>query len=89
MPENTFTLADLQLLEDAVLCLNTETSRRLQDQDRVPASNPVVTSQINQTRTELRTRIDKLALLRAKLITERDALSQPAESEPEEENSES
>jgi hypothetical protein len=69
MSSETFTIDQVKLLEDSVLCMSKESSRKLQDSDRIPLQSQIVKSQIEESKAALNKQLDDLALIRAKLIT--------------------
>jgi hypothetical protein len=69
MSSETFTIEQVKLLEDSVLCMSKESSRKLQDSDRIPLQSQIVKSQIEESKAALNKQLDDLALIRAKLIT--------------------
>lgn len=80
MSSETFTIEQVRLLEEAVLCFSKESSRKLMESERVPLQSAAVKTQIQENRKVLDQQLDDLALIRAKLITLRHYIQ--AESNP-------
>lgn len=77
--ENPFSLEEITLLEESTQTNYDVTSRKINDQDRMPGISPTVRQELNSTKIMLNERLDKLALIRAKLIQMRLSFSTPAE----------
>jgi hypothetical protein len=84
MSSETFTIEQVKLLEDSVLCMSKESSRKLQDSDRIPLQSQIVKSQIEESKAALNKQLDDLALIRAKLITLRHFILNETTSDTEE-----
>ena len=77
--ESPFTLEEVQLLEESASVNYDLTSRKQNDLDRMPNLSPAVRQELNSSKTILSDKLDKLALLRAKIIQLRISMNTPAE----------